>query len=72
MDSDISSICIHSYLLIKDIDKYSIPAMAAATGSISFGHKPELVKPSIKSIRKQAAENGRHPKDIKILAGAST
>ncbi|KAL1957857.1 hypothetical protein VTO42DRAFT_5422 [Malbranchea cinnamomea] len=33
------------------------------------GHTPELVKPSVESIRKQAAEFGRDPRDIKIVAG---
>lgn len=33
------------------------------------GHKPELVRPSVDSIRKQAAEIGRNPSDIKIVAG---
>lgn len=33
------------------------------------GHKPELVRPSVDSIRKQAAEHGRNPADIKIVAG---
>ncbi|KAL1981041.1 hypothetical protein VTN96DRAFT_3150 [Rasamsonia emersonii] len=33
------------------------------------GHTPELVRPSVDSIRKQAAEFGRDPADIKIVAG---
>ncbi|PGG95312.1 hypothetical protein AJ79_10129 [Helicocarpus griseus UAMH5409] len=33
------------------------------------GQKPELVAPSVESIRKQAAEFGRNPSDIKIIAG---
>ena len=33
------------------------------------GHKPELVKPSVDSLRAQAQEIGRRPEDIKIVAG---
>ncbi|KAI9700233.1 MAG: hypothetical protein M1820_006901 [Bogoriella megaspora] len=33
------------------------------------GHTAELVKPSVESIRKQAAEQGRDPQSIKIVAG---
>lgn len=32
-------------------------------------HKPELVRPSVDSIRAQAASFGRDPRDIKIVAG---
>ncbi|KAF2146965.1 uncharacterized protein K452DRAFT_263230 [Aplosporella prunicola CBS 121167] len=34
------------------------------------GHAPELVKPSVESIREQAKEAGRNPEDIKVLGGA--
>ncbi|KAK2809107.1 hypothetical protein FQN50_004161 [Emmonsiellopsis sp. PD_5] len=33
------------------------------------GQIPELVRPSVESIRKQAAEFGRNPNDIKIITG---
>ena len=33
------------------------------------GHTPELVRPSVDSIRSQAAELGRDPQSIKIVAG---
>ncbi|KAJ9220183.1 hypothetical protein DTO207G8_201 [Paecilomyces variotii] len=33
------------------------------------GHAPELVRPSVDTIRKQAAEAGRDPSSIKIIAG---
>ncbi|KAI9685822.1 MAG: hypothetical protein M1822_004100 [Bathelium mastoideum] len=33
------------------------------------GHTPELVRPSVDSIRKQAEELGRDPQSIKIVAG---
>ena len=33
------------------------------------GHTPELVRPSVDSIRTQAAELGRDPQSIKIVAG---
>ncbi len=34
-----------------------------------MGHKPELVRPSVDSIRAQAKEFGRDPQSIKIVAG---
>jgi FMN-dependent oxidoreductase (nitrilotriacetate monooxygenase family) len=33
------------------------------------GHAPELIRPSVDSIRKQAADLGRDPKEIKIIGG---
>ncbi|XHG02370.1 hypothetical protein AWENTII_005726 [Aspergillus wentii] len=33
------------------------------------GQQPELIKPSIESVRAQAAEFGRDPADIKVVAG---
>ena len=33
------------------------------------GHTPELIKPSVESIRKQAAGLGRDPSEIKVIAG---
>ncbi|PGH23609.1 hypothetical protein AJ80_02390 [Polytolypa hystricis UAMH7299] len=35
------------------------------------GHSPELVRPSVDSIRQQATEAGRDPQSIKIIAGAN-
>ncbi|KZF18928.1 Nitrilotriacetate monooxygenase component A/pristinamycin IIA synthase subunit A [Xylona heveae TC161] len=34
------------------------------------GHSPDLIRPSVDSIRAQAAELGRDPRDIKIIGGA--
>ncbi|KAJ5293680.1 hypothetical protein N7508_008501 [Penicillium antarcticum] len=47
-------------------------AFAAKHAEAVFLHaqKPELVRPSVDSIRQQAAELGRNPQDIKIVAGA--
>lgn len=33
------------------------------------GHKPELIRPSVDDIRRQAASHGRNPADIKFVAG---
>lgn len=33
------------------------------------GHAPELIRPSVDTIRQQAAQYGRDPNDIKIIAG---
>lgn len=40
-----------------------------AEGIFLNGHLPELVKPSVESIRKQAAEQGRDLSKIKVIAG---
>jgi alkanesulfonate monooxygenase SsuD/methylene tetrahydromethanopterin reductase-like flavin-dependent oxidoreductase (luciferase family) len=47
-------------------------AFAAKHAEAVFLHaqKPELVRPSVDSIRQQAAEIGRNPQDIKVVAGA--
>ncbi|KAJ5141512.1 uncharacterized protein N7443_010524 [Penicillium atrosanguineum] len=47
-------------------------AFAAKHAEAVFLHaqKPELVRPSVDSIRQQAADLGRDPRDIKIVAGA--
>ena len=47
-------------------------AFAAKHAEAVFLHaqKPELVRPSVDSIRQQAADLGRNPQDIKIIAGA--
>jgi FMN-dependent oxidoreductase (nitrilotriacetate monooxygenase family) len=47
-------------------------AFAAKHAEAVFLHaqKPELVRPSVDSIRHQAAELGRNPRDIKVVAGA--
>lgn len=47
-------------------------AFAAKHAEAVFLHaqKPELVRPSVDSIRQQAAELGRNPADIKVVAGA--
>lgn len=47
-------------------------AFAAKHAEAVFLHaqNPELVRPSVDSIRKQAADFGRNPQDIKIVAGA--
>jgi FMN-dependent oxidoreductase (nitrilotriacetate monooxygenase family) len=47
-------------------------AFAAKHAEAVFLHaqKPELVRPSVDSIRQQAAELGRNPNDIKVVAGA--
>jgi len=47
-------------------------AFAAKHAEAVFLHaqKPELVRPSVDSIRQQAADLGRNPRDIKIVAGA--
>lgn len=47
-------------------------AFAAKHAEAVFLHaqKPELVRPSVDSIRQQAADLGRDPQDIKIVAGA--
>ncbi|KAJ5511550.1 hypothetical protein LT330_003785 [Penicillium expansum] len=47
-------------------------AFAAKHAEAVFLHaqKPELVRPSVDSIRQQAAEIGRNPQDIKVIAGA--
>ena len=46
-------------------------AFAATHAEAIFlnGHTAELVRPSVDSIRKQAAESGRDPQSIKIVAG---
>jgi alkanesulfonate monooxygenase SsuD/methylene tetrahydromethanopterin reductase-like flavin-dependent oxidoreductase (luciferase family) len=47
-------------------------AFAAKHAEAVFLHaqKPELVRPSVDSIRQQAAALGRNPADIKVIAGA--
>ncbi|KAJ5888559.1 hypothetical protein N7495_008600 [Penicillium taxi] len=47
-------------------------AFAAKHAEAIFLHaqKPELVRPSVDSIREQAAALGRNPQDIKVIAGA--
>ncbi|KAJ5989519.1 hypothetical protein N7481_004729 [Penicillium waksmanii] len=47
-------------------------AFAAKHAEAVFLHaqKPELVRPSVDSIRQQAADLGRNPQDIKVIAGA--
>lgn len=47
-------------------------AFAAKHAEAVFLHaqKPELVRPSVDSIRQQAADLGRNPQDIKVVAGA--
>lgn len=47
-------------------------AFAAKHAEAVFLHaqKPELVRPSVDSIRQQAAALGRNPSDIKVIAGA--
>ncbi|KAJ6115631.1 hypothetical protein N7523_006048 [Penicillium sp. IBT 18751x] len=47
-------------------------AFAAKHAEAVFLHaqKPELVRPSVDSIRQQAADLGRDPRNIKIVAGA--
>ncbi|KAJ5722526.1 hypothetical protein N7488_000561 [Penicillium malachiteum] len=47
-------------------------AFAAKHAEAVFLHaqKPELVRPSVDNIRQQAAELGRDPKGIKVVAGA--
>ncbi|KAF3386908.1 Dimethyl-sulfide monooxygenase [Penicillium rolfsii] len=47
-------------------------AFAAKHAEAVFLHaqKPELVRPSVDSIRQQAAALGRNPSDIKVVAGA--
>ncbi|KAJ5818126.1 hypothetical protein N7474_003717 [Penicillium riverlandense] len=47
-------------------------AFAAKHAEAVFVHaqKPELVRPSVDSVRQQAADLGRNPQDIKVIAGA--
>lgn len=47
-------------------------AFAAKHAEAVFLHaqKPELVRPSVDSIRQQAADLGRNPEDLKVVAGA--